>query len=335
MTSLRVTFVPPVPYFLGFGGMEIQIESTLSSLSSLGVDVRRIDLWQHDEPSGILHVFGSAFQHGEIVPRIRARNIPLVVASMIMQRDTWIPQYVFPRISRLLKSTTYGIRRTILESSTRIIALCDHEANQIQTIFRIPSSKIVVIPNGVHERYFDTTVQPDPMFAGKVLCVGTIDENKNQLRIAEACRRIGKEVVFIGYPSSRLTDVAYVEAFREYTRAHDHVTWIGGVDSQSTLLNTAYHSADVLVLASHIEMQGMVALEATAAGCPVVLSNLKTLRSYYGDHATYCDPQKVESIAEAIQTAIGSRRPSAQAVPSHILRWEDVARKLIDVYSSL
>jgi len=335
MTSLRVTLIPPVPYSLGFGGMEIQLESTRSSLIDLGIDVRRFDLWEHELPTGILHIFGSAFQHGEIVTRLRARNIPLVVSSMIMQRDTWISQNVLPHALRFLSSTTYGIRKSILDSSTKIIALCDHEATQIQTMFRIPSSKIVVIPNGVHNRFFDPSIPSDPSFANKVLCVGSIDNNKNQLRIAEACRRIGKEVVFIGYPSTRSADADYVERFREYIRTHNHVTWIGGVEPQSPILNTAYHSAAVLVLASHIEMQGMVALEATAAGCPVVLSNLKTLRSYYGDHATYCDPQKVESIAEAIQTAIGSRRPSAQAVPSHILRWEDVARKLIDVYSSL
>lgn len=335
MTSLRVTLIPPVPYSLGFGGMEIQLESTRSSLIDLGIDVRRFDLWEHTHPTGILHVFGSAYQHGELVSRVRARNIPLVVSSMIMQRDTWISHYVVPRLSRFLTSTTYGIRKSILESATTIIALCAHEASQIQTMFRIPSSKIVVIPNGVHEQYFDPTIQTDSQFAGKVLCVGTIDENKNQLRVAEACRRINKEVVFIGHPSSRSADADYVERFREYIRINDHATWIGGVDPHSSVLNTAYHSAAVLVLASHIEMQGMVALEAAAAGCPVVLSDLKTLSSYYGNHATYCNPLKTESIAEAIQTALTAGRLPTGTVPSHILRWEDVARKLIDVYSSI
>jgi glycosyltransferase involved in cell wall biosynthesis len=71
-------------------------------------------------------------------------------------------------------------------------------------------------------------------------------------------------------------------------------------------LPSLYKHAEVFVFPSLYEGFGLPVLEAMACGAPVVTSNVSSLPEVGGDAATYCDPQSVESIAEAILEVVHS-----------------------------
>jgi glycosyltransferase involved in cell wall biosynthesis len=119
----------------------------------------------------------------------------------------------------------------------------------------------------------------------------------------------------------------------EAVKRHGHVTWIPGIDHDDPMLASAYAAAAIHVLPSTAEAQGIVTLEAAAAGARVVVSDLPSLRSIFGTDVIYTEPTSVPAIRAAIERSMAMPRPGAGAVrPSWLLTWTDVARRTIDVY---
>ena len=71
-------------------------------------------------------------------------------------------------------------------------------------------------------------------------------------------------------------------------------------------LNSYYQRAKVHALPSLQESPGLVTLEAAMAGANCVVSIHGPVTEYFGIDAWYCDPEKPESIKEAVLGALES-----------------------------
>ena len=71
-----------------------------------------------------------------------------------------------------------------------------------------------------------------------------------------------------------------------------------------TGLKNLYKRARVFALPSLQEGVGMVALEAAAYGCEIVLTNYGAPKEYYDGRAVLVDPMNIDEIGEAIMTAM-------------------------------
>jgi glycosyltransferase involved in cell wall biosynthesis len=76
------------------------------------------------------------------------------------------------------------------------------------------------------------------------------------------------------------------------------VRHIGFLDQ--TLLRDWYHRAAVFVLPSLYEPFGLAALEAARAGCPLVLSDIPSLREIWADAAVFVEPENPEMLAHEV-----------------------------------
>ncbi|HKZ70563.1 MAG TPA: glycosyltransferase, partial [Anaerolineales bacterium] len=82
---------------------------------------------------------------------------------------------------------------------------------------------------------------------------------------------------------------------------------------------------------------GLPLLEAMACGTPTLTSNVSCLPEVAAGASVLVDPYSVESIAQGLKQVSAGRdewiaRGFARAAQ---FRWDDVARKLIDLYVSL
>jgi glycosyltransferase involved in cell wall biosynthesis len=140
-------------------------------------------------------------------------------------------------------------------------------------------------------------------------------------------------LVIVGpaFPNER--GMAYGKLVEQAVANHSHVTWIPGIDHDDPLLASAYAAAAVHVLPSTAEAQGIVSLEAAAAGARVVVSDLPSLRSLFGSDVLYANPQSTAAIRNAIKTALAMPQATYRTSrPDWLLTWTDVAQRTIEVY---
>ncbi len=338
----KVLIVPHASYALTSGGMEVQQDQTIAALRRLGVDVELFDPWSKSMDADIVHVFGSGFSHAAIIEGCRAEGKRVVVTSMFM------PQYpiwqfaMMRRLARFIPHTTVGLRTAALKSADRVIAISEKEKSDLTAAFALEGQRITVLSNGIEERFYHATAEA---FIEKyriqdfVLCVGTIEARKNQIRLAKALRDVSTPVVFIGPAVSRGGDASarYVAEFEDLISSYDHMLWIKGLQHDDPLLSSAYAAASVHVLVSTAEAQGLVTMEAAAAGAAIVVSDLPQLRELFGADSQYVDPGSESAIKTIVKNAMAIERVryTPEQHPSWMFTWDDVARDLDSVYRSL
>lgn len=341
--ALHVTIVPHIPLSLGFGGMELQQERTISALQERGLRVTRFDPWARTLETDILHVFGSSHHQAEIVFRARAKGIPVVVTSMFVRTHSARSYAMGKMADQLGLRTLFSVRKKLLEAATRIIAISDAERDDLMDVFDIDADKIDVVGNGVDDQFFTATADLFASTYGQrdmLLCVASVEPNKNQLTLVDAAITNHLPLVMIGPPKNTVIDdvAEYVQTVRKRIAGADNIVWLDqGLDHEDPLLASAFAAARVHVLPSRAEAQGLVNLEAAAAGASLVMSDLDTLRSTYGNDAWYADPSSPEKMAVAITDAWASPRGSRYAGypdnrPPWLQPWTEIAAKLESVY---
>lgn len=163
----------------------------------------------------------------------------------------------------------------------RLIACSRFMANQIETYFGAPADKIDVIPNGVRMKASPfRTERERAAFRRRfvsdndrlVFYVGRVVYEKGVHLLIEAWPQ-----VLASIPGTRLVIAGtgdYLERVKQRSRElgiSDRVTFAGFVSDADR--ERLYRVADAAVFPSLYEPFGIVALEAMAAGCPVIVSS--------------------------------------------------------------
>jgi glycosyltransferase involved in cell wall biosynthesis len=112
--------------------------------------------------------------------------------------------------------------------------------------------------------------------------------------------KIPHDLVVVGKKEGFITNEDRADAEAGFLR--DRVRFTGYIDDKS--LRQYFTHADVLVFPSLYEGFGLPPLEAMAAGCPVIVSDIPSLAEVCGDAALYCDPRNPAHIADTIKRLI-------------------------------
>ena len=174
------------------GGGEIQLEKSRQALEQLGHDVVLFDQWSTDLSSAdVVHHFSVQGGSSNFCGYVKNQNIPLVISPILWLSD-YIDQYPMEEIGHLL-----AIGDVICPNSNQ-------ETERFLSHFDVPRDKFIVTRNGVDRRFYQPSQAA--MFrkhfdieGGFILCVGNIEERKNQHRLAMAAAAIDMPLVLIGH----------------------------------------------------------------------------------------------------------------------------------------
>jgi glycosyltransferase involved in cell wall biosynthesis len=151
-----------------------------------------------------------------------------------------------------------------------------------------------------------------------------LKQENRKLSLVVACARN----VFFGRFKARVKQM----------KAEKFVKLAGFVPDQD--LVALYQQAEAFVLPTLMEGFGLIGLEAMAAGCPVLASNIPVLKEIYGEAALYFDPLNERDIAEKIKIVTGNKKTRNRLIKLGLKQvkkysWKDMAEKTLKVYREI
>ena len=250
----------------------------------------------------------------------------------------------------------YRIRgeKKVIGIANRIIAATPAELAQLQWLYDVNERKIQVIPPGVDLSHFYPIPDDEakeyigiPPCDKVLLFVGRIEPLKGIDALIEAIAIMKNRgavvcLTIIGgdpdlSPEALSSEMSRLQALCEQHGLTDLVAFLGrrGQDT----LPYYYSAADAVVMPSHYESFGMVALEAMACGTPVVASQVGGLAFLIKDGETgYTvpadDPQALADQLEKIVTNPDLREGMAVHAEEFAqgYGWDKIAARVVDLY---
>lgn len=318
---MRVLFVTYPWAFVTPGGGERQLLEYVKHLGGHGVEVILHDQWHPAlEMVDVVHYFSCMGGSIHFCNYVKEAKLPLVISSSLWIDDATAHLYPIHEIGSHL-----ALADIVVPNSRA-------EADQLVRVFKLRRDRLMPVMNGV-----------DPRFAGPndptafrerfgidgpfVLNVGNVERRKNQLNLVRALVRHALPLVIIGH----IREASYAE--QVLAEGGARVLFVGPLEHDDPVLASAYTACNVFALPSTCETPGLAALEAAAAGAPLVVTQYGSALEYFGAMCRYVDPADPRDIERGIDEALAagpSSRLSAHVVEK--FSWPVVTAALPDVY---
>ena len=248
--------------------------------------------------------------------------------------------------------------KQVLRRADRILVATLAELTQLRFLYKAKANKLVVIPPGVDvSHFYPIPADEAKMYVGlkpsdrMVLYVGRIEPLKgvDTLIQAMSCLQWKEErpvhLAIIGgdpaaSPRKMSAEMARLQKLCDDLAVDQTVVFLGKRDQDK--LPYYYSAAELVVMPSHYESFGMVALEAMACGTPVIASEVGGLAYLVRDGETgFTIPdQEPDMLCEKISWLLNDHdlhaTMSQRAVEyAQDYAWEKISAQIVDVYEEL
>jgi D-inositol-3-phosphate glycosyltransferase len=358
--------VPHVLHDLGYGNRVVHIPAGPET------PILKSDLVSH-LPQFVEGVKAFAQEKGLNYDLIHSHYWLSGVAAASLQKDWDVPfVHMFHTLGEMKnriaqteaeKEGAYRLdgERRVLAAANRIIAATLAEKAQLEWLYKADAKKITVVPPGVDTTHFYPIPADEaksyiglPQNERMILFVGRIEPLKgvdtiiramSTMRLSNVTSRHPVHLAIIGGDPNASPEQMNAEMLRLQQLCHDlcmdRMVVFLGKRGQDTL-PYYYSAAEVLVMPSHYESFGLVALEAMACGTPVVASQVGGLAFLVQDGVTgFSVPdQDPDVLAERLAEILGDStirekmgRQAAEYAKEYA--WPIVASQIRQVYGEI
>jgi len=235
-----------------------------------------VSLWLHPNIRRLAQAYGLACVYVHCGPGglflLSKPDVPVLATShhTYWQQARFVPSQFWKRLLMPFEARTYRI-------ADRIVAVSEDTRRVLVDRYRIPPSKVAVIPNGVDRQKFHPLKHveriPDSIFY-----VGRVDTRKGLDFLIESLplvlKRNPRAKLYVGGTGKHLP------AYRHLVKTlglEKHVDFLGYIPEAD--LNEWYNRVMCLVVPSRFEGFGLTVVEAMAAGTSVVATDVDGLRA--------------------------------------------------------
>ncbi len=337
---MRVLFVVPSRFGLHRGGLELQIEKTAAGLERAGVEVVKFNPWI-DGLVGVDICHGFTFDSSMLPYALEAqrRGIPFVLSPVTNLASAQMPLLnLRVQLANFLPGIFSDLRRasSICGHARVVIVQTSTEAALISQAFNVETQRVVVVPNGIDDA---SNFQDAGPFAERfgvknfVLCVGSIDRNKNQETLIRAVSGTSMQLVIVG--RAAVGQEAYEAHCRQI--AGSNVIFTGYLEPGSVMLSSAFAAARVVAVPSFRETWALVIYEGAMAGCHLAVSSRIPLHNVLVDKVRVVPPDNANEWRDVLAEMLSNENPSdlAEIVPEALMSWAQVAEQLRNVYAAI
>ncbi len=245
-------------------------------------------------------------------PQVSSPLIVTVHDLSVLDHPQWHPH----ARSKLLANELSKLH----ERACRVIVDSEHAANRLTALTQVHRDKVSVVYLAAGAQYLPQSAQhaddggtamgitfksrlrlPDTF----ALCVSTLEPRKNLIRLLRAYRsldvalRSETPLVLVG---SRGWQDRNIVAEISRSEGEGWLRYLGYVSESD--LPRLYAACSAFVYPSLYEGFGLPVLEAMQSGAPVIASDASSLPEVGGDAVLYCDALEVDSIRQALTTAL-------------------------------
>jgi len=249
-----------------------------------------------------------------------AAGVLTMHATEAGRHQGWIPS--------ALSQTIHGVEWWAANRASMVIACSEHMRREITALFGLPPERIRVIPNGVDPQAWHVSAgrrrRMRQRHAGRLIVfTGRLEWEKGVHTLIDAMPRVRRGIpdahlVIAGRGSARDDLLAKVRS----RRLGRQVSFEGWLPERS--LHALVAAADIAVVPSIYEPFGIVALEAAAAGTPVVAAASGGLAEIVVDGQTgwLFEPGNAGALADCLTEALADRSAARRRARAGLRRVE-------------
>ncbi len=207
----------------------------------------------------------------------RALNCPLVTTIHATERGR-----LRGHLANHLQQAIDNIEHIVVHEADRVIVCSHHMFNELQSFFQVSVSKLAIVPNGVDISGLNNNHHKDlrafrAKFAAPyeqiVFTIARLVHEKGLHRLIEATPRIldtcpSAQIIVAG----KGPEAQNLEQQAKDLDVTHQINFVGFISDEDR--NYLFKVADCAIFPSLYEPFGIVALEAMALGCPVVVSDV-------------------------------------------------------------
>ena len=277
-----------------------------------------------------------------------SHEIPFGLKSKNIKSVVTIHDLIFlhyPQYFKYIDRQIYRIKfRYACKNADTIIAISEQTKRDIIHYFGTEVQKIEVVYQGCDSIFYklpqtekNLQVKQTYNLPNKfLLCVGTIENRKNQLLIIKALHHLPNDIklVLVGKPTTyKKTLIEYISD----NQLEQRVIFLENIPFNN--LPSIYHLAQIFVYPSFFEGFGIPILEALNCGVPVIAATGSCLEEAGGKNSIYIDPSNEVELANKINLILNDEALNQKMVADGKqfalnFRAEIIAQNLMKVYKN-